>query len=113
MTPEEVEKEFGILRDLTRRTGMLADIQTLQLKKWPPAILERKAEITFSPEDRAILYDIDGEGLPSEDRLGYLTVCTRWLLGNDIRVGVRSSTDSWVADGPTTSVPDARGKQDS
>lgn len=98
MNPEEVDKEFGILRDLTRRTGMLASIQELQLKKWPPAILGRKAEVVFSPEDRAVLYDIQGDDLPDEMQLGYITKCTKWLLGEDIKVGVRASNGSWVSD---------------
>lgn len=98
MTPQEVEKEFGILRDLTRRTEMLADIQALQFKKWIPTILKRSGQAIFSGKDRAVLFDIDGPGLPAEDEMRYITVCTRWLLGNDIKVGVRSSTDSWVAD---------------
>lgn len=103
MTPQEVDREFGILRDLTRRTGMLASIQELQLKKWMPAILNRKGQAIFATEDRAVLFDIDGTGLPTEDELRYITVCTRWLLGDDIKVGVRSSTDSWVADERITS----------
>ncbi len=106
MTQDEVEREFGILRDLTRRTGMLAEIQLTQLKKWPTVILNRKSEVIFSPEDRAVLYDIQGEGIPDEAALGYISHCTKWLLGKDIRVGVRSSTDSWVSDEqPANSAP--------
>lgn len=89
------EKQLLMLKDLTRRMGVLHEAQVLQLKMWPMTLFThaKKTEERVNLESKEIDYDIlQTKGKKPSDlkeRFEALNEWTKWLLGDDWVVRVR------------------------
>lgn len=99
MTP--THEELVKLRELTRMTGLLTNLQIQQLKMWPQIVLAANdAEIEFDPELRLVAVSISNldyasmqERAPTEDivtvfnrRMNKFNQCVKFLLGDEYSV---------------------------
>lgn len=80
------------LKDLTSRTGMLHELQVMQLKMWPLVFLNAKNATTeFGYETKLVVYHVDIEGRKPAKfkwRLEHLDKATKKLLGGEYSVVV-------------------------
>lgn len=98
-THEELIK----LRELTRMTGLLTNVQIKQLKMWPQIVLAANdAEVEFDPDMRTLTvsisnldYDAMKERAPLDDivtvfnrRMNKFNQCVKFLLGNEYAVSI-------------------------
>lgn len=106
------------LRDMTRMTGTLTNVQIAQLKMWPQVILgARKAEIEFDPDTHlviAFISDLDygtmmagiteSPVLVYNRRMARFDEAVKWLLGGEygVRIVLKDKT---IADFPPKSAP--------
>lgn len=95
--------ELMTLKELTRMTGKLSNLQIHQLKMWPRVILgANKAEVEFDPEQYALIVDVsdlDYKGMMTDTKEDAVTVynrrmarfneCVKYLLGEDYAVFIR------------------------
>jgi hypothetical protein len=89
------ESQLLMLKDLTKRMGVLHEAQVLQLKMWPLTLFThaKKTEERVNLETKEIDFDIlQTKGKKPTDlkeRFEALDKWTRWLLGDDWVVRVR------------------------
>lgn len=59
-TSEELQEELYLLANLTRRTGIIHDAQTLQLELWPFMLIESIVynKISIDRESHSVLFEI-------------------------------------------------------
>lgn len=90
------------LRDLTRMTGKLTNVQIAQLKMWPKIILgANDGEVEFDPDEHMLTvtiskvdykYIMEGatEPLPQvfNHRMGLFNTAVKFLLGDEYGVNV-------------------------
>lgn len=92
--PDKNLEAIMVAKDLTRRTGILTEIQIVQLRMWPLAILNAESsECSFDYEKRILKFKIsgfDGER-PTDlaERLVNLRRCIKFLLGPEYKIQVR------------------------
>lgn len=92
------------LRDITRMTGTLSNLQMLQLRLWPQVILgAQKAEIEFDPDAQVVSVDLSDldyktmmEDSPWQDpvklyqyRMEKFDSAVKFLLGDDYGTVIR------------------------
>lgn len=91
------------MKELTRMTGTLTNVQSAQLKMWPRIILgANNAEIEFDPENNSVAVDMSDldyksmlEGVTEDPvtiysrRMAKFDTAVKWLLGDDYAVTVR------------------------
>jgi hypothetical protein len=93
---EQIAEQLMLLRDITKRTGILHDAQVLQLKMWPLILLpfSKSAKAKIDTTKYEITFEVDVHGkLPkdADTHFGRLNEAVKWLLGKEwlVRVKVR------------------------
>jgi hypothetical protein len=89
-------EQLMLLKDLTRRTGLIYEAQVLQLKYWPMLALThaKSSEVRLNVEKRVCEFfaRIDSKGKAPDDladRLARLDEAVKWLLGDEWLVKVK------------------------
>lgn len=110
--------ELMLLKEMTRMTGKLSNIQIHQLKMWPKVILgANKAEVEFDPEQYALIVDVsdlDYQGMLADTKEDPVAIYNRrmtrfnesvkFLLGEDYAVFIRLN-GKMIGHFPATSRP--------
>lgn len=116
MTPSV--KELVQMRELTRMTGQLNNVQAHQLKMWIHVILSANAgAIEFDPENyvlfveisnldtKAMMEEVEEEMVPHfKKRMQFFDKSAKLLLGEEYAVVIKMK-DKVLADFPPTSAP--------
>ena len=94
-----IDEKLFTLADLTRRWGVLHEIQVLNLKKWPMFMLGVKDSVCAYEHDSRKLYFTVGdpiEGLLKAELQSYefLEKSCRYLLGEDIQIAIRKQDET-------------------
>jgi hypothetical protein len=105
--PDRQWEKLYRLREVTRTTGILHEIQVLQLKMWPLVFTNAtESECEFNFETKAIVFDLKKlKGKRPEnfkERLEHLTKATQQLLGDEYAVVINVNGKK-VFHGPATS----------
>lgn len=112
------EDDLIALRELTRMTGKLCDVQIQQLKMWPRVILcANNADVEFDPEQYTLIVnisDLDYEVMKLEStknlveafhlRMTRFAQSVQFLLGTDYSIFIRMK-DSLLGTFPATNGP--------
>ena len=94
LTPE-AEEQIMALRDMTRRTGVLHEIQALNLSNWAKLAIPQMDYKKFTIEFPNTTVEFAFKGDPAHEpknmaaRYRALLVAVQWLLGADWRVRVK------------------------
>jgi hypothetical protein len=105
--PDRQWEKLYQLRELTRRTGILHELQVLQLKMWPLVFTNATdSECEFNYETKAVVFNLKklkGK-LPAnlQERLEHLTKATQQLLGDEYVVVININSKK-AFHGPATS----------
>ncbi len=80
--------QLSVLREMTRRTGILHEAQILQLQWWPWVVIPhcKDFQIEFSHDNKILQYVIKTKGKPPtkyKKRLEYLANWVKELLGHE------------------------------
>lgn len=91
--PDGQWQRLYALRDLTRKTGMLHELQVMQLKMWPLVFTNAKnASCEFGFETKQVIFKLDTlKGAKPKNfkaRLEHLVKATQQLLGTEYAVTV-------------------------
>lgn len=104
---EDVVEQLYLLKDLTKRTGILHEVQRMQLDYWIRIVLDKAIDHTLMlellGESRSVTFDVKTKGRQKdiEIRLKPLTEWVKWLLGDDLTVKVRIGGELVWQEGPT------------
>ena len=115
MNPQDVKEQLGLLRELTRRTGVLHEAQVLQLSYWVRIMVDNSTDAVILPEldvnDQlaAITFDVTTEGRDRpitelRERLVHLDEHVKFLLGSQIATKVKLNGKLMVEYGPRASL---------
>ncbi len=94
--PSDIVQKLMVARDLTRRSGIMVELQVQQLRLWPLAVLGAKSsECDFDFDTKRVYFKINGfeGGEPPADltqRLNNLRECVQFLLGPEYVIQVKN-----------------------
>ena len=91
-------------RDMTKRFGVLHEIQAINLRTWPRVFLNSgPVEVRYAHELRSVEFVLATIGVKNanlDNGLDKLNRATKWLLGVDVAVRVTSAGKAIFEDGP-------------
>lgn len=92
---DEKLEQLLLLKNLTKKTGMLHEAQLAQLKAWPLALTHAyKCQIVFDYESKNLTYILSElNGRKPKDFLKRMAMLSKWtkqLLGDEYLVTVKS-----------------------
>ncbi len=93
--PDDMLKNIMVSKDMTRRTGILNELQAHQLRLWPIAILDAKeCESIFDFDKKKIIFKIasfyeNNQPDNISERIDNLDKSVKFLLGDNYSIAVK------------------------